>query len=497
MFLSSKSLILCFAAIICINEAKLLGSNFGRPHKLIPRHYDDTKAFDSIEGTFENKVDHFNSFNKNTYKQRYWQNSRNYKAGGPIFLMVGGEAGENSYWTDSLDLTWNVEAKRHGAMLFNLEHRFYGASQPVNDMSGKNLKLLSSSQALADAVSFIEGMNKKFNYPNGTKWISFGGSYSGALSAWLREMYPEVVYGAVASSAPLTAVVDFYDYLSVVQNSLTAFNAKCGSDLKSALSQVRELTKTKSGQKQIKHIFGLCQNWSEFNKNDIDYFWLLLFNSYKTIVQYSGININDYRTVRTIDNLCAWHLRSTHTPIENIQAAVKWVKQINGEDECTAIRVQRNVNAVSRNGRSWSDNDAWFWQTCNEFGFFQAADRPEIKDFWGDVVSIDYFTKSCEESFGSLTTNSTIYNSVKKTNTQYGGAAQFRGTRVILPNGLVDPWHSLGVLKATNSQNYPLLIKGTSHCEDMYPASQSDPASLTDARHQLSQHLDEWLSLPK
>jgi len=39
--------------------------------------------------------------------------------------------------------------------------------------------------------------------------ISFGGSYSGALSAWLRKTYPDVIHGAVSTSSPILAQLDF------------------------------------------------------------------------------------------------------------------------------------------------------------------------------------------------------------------------------------------------------------------------------------------------
>lgn len=47
------------------------------------------------------------------------------------------------------------------------------------DLSVDNLKFLTSEQALADLATFREFFNMKYNVPDETKWISFGGSYPG------------------------------------------------------------------------------------------------------------------------------------------------------------------------------------------------------------------------------------------------------------------------------------------------------------------------------
>jgi hypothetical protein len=37
-------------------------------------------------------------------------------------------------------------------------------------------------------------------HPNNTPWIYYGGSYAGARAAHMRTQYPELVWGAIASS---------------------------------------------------------------------------------------------------------------------------------------------------------------------------------------------------------------------------------------------------------------------------------------------------------
>ncbi len=82
------------------------------------------------------------------------------------------------------------------------------------------MKYLSSRQALADVNYFIGVITSMLKLTDKNRWVSFGGSYSGALSGWLRQLYPDKVVGAVATSAPVYAIEDFSQYLEVVSASL-------------------------------------------------------------------------------------------------------------------------------------------------------------------------------------------------------------------------------------------------------------------------------------
>jgi hypothetical protein len=45
----------------------------------------------------------------------------------------------------------------------------------------------------------ISGVDNDVTAP-GTPWIYYGGSYAGARAAHMRILYPDIVYGAIASS---------------------------------------------------------------------------------------------------------------------------------------------------------------------------------------------------------------------------------------------------------------------------------------------------------
>ena len=79
-----------------------------------------------------------------------------------------------------------------------------------DSFSIENMALLNSEQALRDLAHFIEVMKKEKKFGIGNNpWISVGGSYPGALSAWFRYKYPHLVIGSLASSAVVLAIEDF------------------------------------------------------------------------------------------------------------------------------------------------------------------------------------------------------------------------------------------------------------------------------------------------
>lgn len=172
---------------------------------------------------FVQTLDHFNAHNAGTWKQRYFVNDTFWTNpyDGPVFFMIEGEGAASAYWAvkgHHMDM-----AKEIGALVFVVEHRYYGGSVPVANFSTENLHL-SSQQTLADLAVFIEFVVKKYKLDIGengrNKIIAFGGSYSGALAAWVRIKYPHLIYASVTSSAPIFAQLDFSEYNQVVAESM-------------------------------------------------------------------------------------------------------------------------------------------------------------------------------------------------------------------------------------------------------------------------------------
>ena len=179
---------------------------------------------------FDQKVDHFNFQISDTFKQKLLVNYDYYNETGPIFFYTGNE-GPIEGFADNTGFMFELAEKHRAAIVF-AEHRYYGSSLPYGEeksFSPSGIGYLSIEQALADFAVIIQGY-----LPN--KVIAFGGSYGGMLSAYMRQSYPHLVYGAVSASTPIiwlnSAKPQYPTMFQGVTSDYSRYNPGCAAKIK-------------------------------------------------------------------------------------------------------------------------------------------------------------------------------------------------------------------------------------------------------------------------
>ncbi|CAJ0945133.1 unnamed protein product, partial [Mesorhabditis belari] len=473
----------------------ILGYRLGGARKAPPKteHMFAEQAAVVGADTFSQLISHFGD-NNGTWTQHYFYNyqfQQNFQGvtNNAVFLMIGGEGPESSYWSRSYNLPWMKWASANGAAVFDLEHRFYGNSRPFPKQSVENLKYLSSRQAIED-IAFLHSVHQS------EKQMDVG--EMGALAAWARQKHPELIAGAVGSSGPVQANLDFYQYLQVVENSLnytgtpnapgwTFGSPACLAAVKAGYAQVIELMKTVAGRAQLSTQFHLAPTLANtaLNYNDIQYFYQNIFGNFQGIVQYSNDQgKNDQSSISAICKIMTAN-SDPYTALVNVN------KALNGQ----GVYNNYTGDIAYLQDESYGDVDlaaarSWIWQTCTEFGYYQTTDYTQ--GIFGATSALSLSINYCQDIYGKQFDADYISAAVKATNDFYGGADGYSGTNVVLPNGDLDPWHALGKLQSDFDTQIPFLIEGSAHCGDMYEPELGD--KRYDKLYALvSQQIPLWL----
>eukprot|EP01105_Mastigella_eilhardi_P025112 TRINITY_DN671_c0_g2_i11.p2 TRINITY_DN671_c0_g2~~TRINITY_DN671_c0_g2_i11.p2 ORF type:complete len:487 (-),score=123.01 TRINITY_DN671_c0_g2_i11:3164-4579(-) len=429
---------------------------------------------------FDQRVDHFDNTNFAMWKQLYRVNDTYWRGNGfPVFVLLGGEGPLGATATTG-HYIMNQWAEELGGLIVAVEHRFYGQSMPTKDMSTSSMKLLSSEQALADFATFIVYVKDAYKAPD-SKVLTLGGSYSGALSAWIRQKYPNVVYAADATSAPVFAQLDFTEYLEVVSTSV---GDACASAIQQGTTLIEKLLKTSDGRTKLEQEFNTCTALK--TDNDQIVFLEYITDSIADVVQYN--RDNSAHALMTIDQMCA--ILTGGNISDTYPSFIDQYNSLYGEscsdssyDSEVATLKDTDPTAATAAGRSW------MWQTCTEFGYYQTGESKSQP--FSHRITLDFFLQECQAVFGMPSSQMEV--AVNSTNALYGGRG-VGSSRIVFTNGSVDPWHALGITKDISSDMPAIYIEGTAHCADMYPPTSGDLPSLTEARTEIFGFVRQWLS---
>jgi len=232
------------------------------------------------EGVFQQPIDHTDP-SLGTFGQRYWWSSEFWAGpGSPIVFTTPGEAaadGYTGYLTNRTIVGAFAQAIGGAAVL--VEHRYWGKSTPFTALTTRNLRFLTLANAVADVTRFAREVRFPFD-PNGTSrapdapWVMSGGSYSGALAAWVESVDPGTFWAYHASSAVVEAVGDFWQYFSPVQLGMPK---NCSADVTKVIDYVDNILTTGSDEEKrlLKKKFGL-----EAVEHDDDFARLVMLPRY-------------------------------------------------------------------------------------------------------------------------------------------------------------------------------------------------------------------------
>ncbi|KAK3934539.1 peptidase S28 [Diplogelasinospora grovesii] len=480
-------------------------------------------------------VDHFHNdsryepHSQDTFSLRYWFDPSHYQKGGPIIVLQSGETtGENRLPYLQKGIVAQL-AEATGGLGVILEHRYYGESFPVSNLSTESLRFLTTDQALADMAYFAQhvefpGLEHLDLTAPKNAYIAYGGSYAGAFVAFLRKLYPDVYWGAISSSGVTEAIYDYWQYyeaarLFAPQNCVTA-TQKLTHLVDNILLGGHA---TGDYVQRLKTTFGL----GNLTRSD-DFANALSFG----IQGLQGTNwdptlndtaFGDYcNAVSTSDKLLYPAMATRRSEVQELIVAGGYeheLEELTGQmlnyigyvDEtvvqsCIAQNESQDACLTNFNSAYYHQDDisqqwrSWPYQYCTEWGFLQTgsgvpADQLPLVS---RLIDLNYASAVCKEAFNIYTPSD-----VEAINKHGGFGISY--PRLAIIDGQRDPWraatpHAIGLPPRASTTSEPfLLIEGGVHHWDengLFPNETKPglpPQPVADAQREEVAFVKEWM----
>ncbi|KAG8896042.1 hypothetical protein FRC01_012063, partial [Tulasnella sp. 417] len=437
---------------------------------------------------FDQLIDH-NNPSRGTFKQRYFFTDELWtQQGAPIVISTPGEQS-----ADGFDTELTSPASLQRAVMMNLgaagvvlEHRYYGQSSPYKTLSKANLKYLTVDQAIADLTYFSTHAKLPWakkattSHPDKVPWVNLGCSYPGVLSAYTQKKYPNLFAAAWASSAPVQAQGDFWQYFEPIEEGMPK---NCSKDVAAAIKAIDQtlLHGSQAEKQQLKELFGL------FNLKDDDFAQTLVYPMYS----WQSMQASSYAF--SGEDWFFFFCDAIETyPDGKIEMSAKGVGMPNALNNyakfmktyyapgCGAAQGGGCYTTYDYNAGMYKDwsvgnlwNRQWFWMVCNEFGWFQDGDPGNYSSIVSSLVTVNYKLRECNHMFPNADgTLGNYHPNTYGTNSKHGGGWNIRANNLFVVNGEFDPWRSASLSsrwapKFRNTAHQLVeVVKGGHHCWD-------------------------------
>ncbi|KAI0039734.1 peptidase S28 [Auriscalpium vulgare] len=463
--------------------------------------------------TFTQPLDHFHGTTNATFEQRYWISTRHYKpgTGAPVIVLDGGESsGANRLPFMDTGIV-DILTKATGGLGVVLEHRYYGKSVGVQNFTTDNLRWLNNEQALEDSANFMRnvifsGIDEDLTAPN-TPWIYYGGSYAGARSAHMKVLYPDIVFGAIASSGVTHAALSNWEYMDVIR---TYADPICSANLVRSIEVVDDALRSPNLHDQIKALFNLSGLTS-----DQDFVSLL-----QTPLEYwQNKNWDPDNDDTTFDDFCT-ALNGNMTKPSDVQRNVhlpgglivnaalpnyaqyiieNYIAWCDGTlDECFGTSDDSHYQVYDLS-ETWR---LWMFQTCTQWGYYTTSTpSPQIPTIVSRLLDVDYLHKGCFQAYppGQYFSIPPLPN---VTSVNVLGDFAISANRLAIIDGEKDPWrpdtpHSQYSAKRrpdTVTRPFKLIPGGVHHWDEFGLANSSaEPPEIQAIHQQEVAFVQAWL----
>ncbi|KAK4459815.1 putative serine protease EDA2 [Cladorrhinum samala] len=463
--------------------------------------------------TFDQLIDHSNP-SLGTFPQRYWWNTTYWGGLGfpqVIFNTPGESAGD--FYGDILtnETLPGLYAQAVRGAVVMLEHRYWGKSSPYQVLDTQNLTHLTLKNSIDDVVRFARTVRLPFDRSGRTNaprapWVMAGFSYSGALAAWINKLSPGTFWAYHASSAPVEAIHDFWQYWEPVRKGMPQ---NCSNDMILIADHVDKMLESDSETeiRELKAMFGLedLQSQSDFAsywdifpspiaRYDIFYQMCDSIQGVRPVEldpdvfrpsTYTPTPIDPEREVsadgvglqRALGNYAEW-FTNEFLPLKRCQGPEYSQPNNTNSVECLVWDNATNPKFTDLSvDNPW--NRQWIWMVCNEpFFYFQTAAPPGHPSLSSRANNAEYYDRLCRNFFPS---QRQAKSSASNGRTAEALNAMTDGwfvntTRLLWVNGEFDPWRSASVSSEfrpggplQSTDDTPVyLIKGARHCNDLF-----------------------------
>ncbi|KAI9150202.1 Cytochrome P450 monooxygenase BOA3 [Paramyrothecium foliicola] len=478
-------------------------------------------------------------FNK-TFEQRYWIDLTRYSHGSPVVFVDGADKpGEEAVRLIEHGIVSHI-ADSIGAAVIVLEQRYYGQSFVTADLSTHHLQLLNTEESVADVAYFAQ----HFPYnqhretdtsilPTNAPWISYGHWIAGTKGVLLRKYHPEQLWGAIASSAPILAIQNIWQYLEATRlrgdplciQVITTVVADIDDEIDKAglgpdgeihmsepLAHYRELfnlTKEKTVRdfmNQVATPLGLWQrrSWDERQEDyqAWEYFCANLTQGISLEEEALGLMSNTHKADKVIFHeqamqnyakyiqhyLAVGHQRDpSETHAHALQPPIDKVQPF-GE-----IRRNRTESQRTDLGQVWR---LWYWQACTEWGYFSAAEPYPLPAMLSRSLSEFYLIEVCRFAFDFPDDYRVPVERINK-----HGNLTLHAPRLLFVNGEDDPWldvtaHAPGALnlRAKLGDGYLLRQGGFANDRTALSCLEREPAEIQLVHEKEISTVKSWVA---